>query len=358
MSDIRRMTQSRIPSSAFKMLIFTTVTVVLIGLLATLIGNITFTEKKTYSAVFTDATGVFKGDRVRVSGVEVGSVSSLEMVEEGERTLAKIEFTVEDDVPVFKDAEIVLRYENIVGQRYLAIVEQPGDGELMEAGGTFPVEQTQPALNLTVLFNGFQPLFRALDPETVNELSYEIVRALQGEAVTFQNLMADTASLTNTLADKDRVIGQVVDNLNVVLGSIAERDDELTGLIVQFRNLMTGLSKDRDVISAALPDLASLLDSSSGMVRDIRQPLAADVKGLESVARQLAADRKVLDASLNALPTKLKVLARTASYGSWFNFYTCGLSVELQLLGGQIRLQTPAAAGANEMDTVCGGGEW
>ena len=56
-------------------------------------------------------------------------------------------------------------------------------------------------------------------------------------------------------------------------------------------------------------------------------------------ARQLAADRRVLDASLKALPTKLRVLARTASYGSWFNFYTCGLSVELQLLGGQLRLQ-------------------
>ena len=356
MSDTRKLTQSRIPSSAYKMAIFTTVTVLLIGLLATLIGNISFTEKKTYSALFTDATGVFKGDRVRVSGVEVGSVSGLEMEEQDGRTLARIEFTVEEDVPVFRDAEVVLRYENIVGQRYLAIVERPGDGELMPEGGTFPVEQTTPALNLTVLFNGFQPLFRALDPDTVNRLSFEIVRALQGEAVTFRNLMADTASLTNTLADKDAVIGQVVDNLNVVLGTLAERDDELTDLIVQFRDLMTGLSRDREVISAALPDLADLLDGSSGMLRDIRKPLAADVTGLESVARQLAADRKVLDASLKKLPTKLRVLARTASYGSWFNFYTCGLSVELQLLGGQVRLQSPAILGANEVDTVCGGG--
>lgn len=356
MSDTRKLTRSRIPSSAFKMAIFTTVTVVLIGLLATLIGNISFTEKKTYSAVFTDATGVFKGDRVRISGVEVGSVTGLEMTEDDGRTLARVEFSVEEDVPVFRDAEVELRYENIVGQRYVAIVEQPGDGELMPEGGTFPVQQTKPALNLTVLFNGFQPLFRALDPETVNRLSFEIVRALQGEAVTFRNLMADTASLTNTLADKDAVIGQVVDNLNVVLGTLAERDQELTQLVVQFRDLMRGLSKDRDVLATALPDLAGLLDAGSGMLSDIRQPLADDVRGLQSVARQLAADREVLDRSLGELPSRLRIIARTASYGSWFNFYTCGLSVELQLLGGQLRLQSPAILGANEADTVCGGG--
>jgi phospholipid/cholesterol/gamma-HCH transport system substrate-binding protein len=352
-----KLTRSKIPSSAFKMVVFTAVTVLLIGVLATLIGNISFAERKTYSAVFTDATGVFKGDRVRISGVEVGSVRGLEFYEDGDRKLARIEFTVDEDVPIYRDAQIVLRYENIVGQRYLAIVEQPGNGELMDEGETFPVTQTTPALNLTVLFNGFQPLFRALDPETVNRVSFEIVRAFQGEAVTFRTLMADTASLTNTLADKDAVIGQVVRNLNVVLGTLAERDDELTELIVQFRNLMQGLSKDREVISAALPDLAELLGSSTGMLRGIRPPLASDVRGLEAVMRQVAADREVLDASLKNLPTKLKVLARTGSYGSWFNFYTCGADVELQLLGGQLRLET-VGVGANEADTVCGGGDW
>lgn len=353
----QRLTRSKIPSSAFKMAVFTVVTVLLTGVLATLIGNITFTDKRTYSAVFTDATGVFKGDRVRISGVEVGTVTGLDFESDKDRKLARVEFTVEEGVPVYRNAELALRYENIVGQRYLAIMEQPGDGELMPEGETFPVTQTSPALNLTVLFNGFQPLFRALDPETVNRISFEIVRALQGEAVTFKNLMADTASLTNTLADKDAVIGEVIDNLNVVLGTLAERDDELTALIVQFRDLMRGLARDREAISASLPDLAALLDGSAGMLREIRAPLAADVRGLESVARQVAADREVLDASLKALPTKLKVLARTGSYGSWFNFYTCGLSVKLQLLGGEVMLESPGL-GANEEDTVCGGGDW
>jgi phospholipid/cholesterol/gamma-HCH transport system substrate-binding protein len=195
-------TQSRIPSSFYKVAVFTAVTVAVIGLLATLIGNVSFVPTRTYSALFTDATGVFVGDRVRLSGVEVGRVEGLELVDDGDRKLARLEFTVEEHVPVYRDAELQLRYENVVGQRYLAIVEKPGKRPEMAEGDTFPVRQTMPALNLTQLFNGFQPLFRALEPQDVNKLSFQLVRAFQGESANLSGLMRDTAQLTGAIADK------------------------------------------------------------------------------------------------------------------------------------------------------------
>jgi phospholipid/cholesterol/gamma-HCH transport system substrate-binding protein len=348
--------QSKIPSSFYKVVIFTVVTVFTIGVLATLIGNISFVPSRTYSAVFTDATGVFVGDRVRVSGVEVGSIKSIEMASDGDRKLAKLEFSVEDSVPMYRDAQLQLRYENIVGQRYLAIVEKPGSKPEMPAGETFPVGQTMPALNLTVLFNGFQPLFRALDPDQINTLSFELVRALQGESANLRSLMQDTAQLTNALADKEQVIGSVVTNLNTVLATVDTRDQKLTALIVRFRDLMTGLAEDRDVISAQLPDLASLLDGTSSLLREVRGPLATDIRALGKVAGQLAATRGELDASLKRLPLELRTQARTGSYGSFFNFYTCGIDIQLQLLGGTAILRSPSFA-SNERDTVCGAGD-
>jgi phospholipid/cholesterol/gamma-HCH transport system substrate-binding protein len=351
-----RLLQSRIPSSIYKMAIFTVVTVVLIGLLATLIGNISFVPSRTYRAVFTDATGVFAGDRVRLSGVEVGTVKSVKLSAHGEGQQAMLEFTVENEVPLYRNARLELRFENIVGQRYLSIKETAGAGELMRPGATFPVDQTTPALSLTVLFNGFQPLFRALDPKETNKLSYELVRVLQGESGTIRNLMQSTASLTNTLADKDEVIGQVVDNLNVVLDTVGERDRELTALIVQFRNLMGGLAKDGDVIGAALPSLARLLDGTSGLIAEVRGPLKYDIGQLNILAGQVVATKGELNDSLKTLPRKLRALIRTGSHGSWFNFYVCGLDLQLQLPGGTAYLQSPALV-ANERDTVCGGGE-
>ena len=64
-----------------------------------------------------------------------------------------------------------------------------------------PLTQTAPALDLAVLFNGFRPLFQALDPADVNSLAQHIVQVLQGEAGTVGTLLARTASLTNALAD-------------------------------------------------------------------------------------------------------------------------------------------------------------
>jgi len=348
--------QSRIPSSFYKVTVFAAVTVVVIGVLATLIGNVSFVPSRTFSAVFTDATGVFVGDRVRVSGVEVGSIKSIELVSDGDRKLAKLEFSVEDSVPMYRDARLHLRYENIVGQRYLAIVETPGSKPEMPAGETFPVSQTQPALNLTVLFNGFQPLFRALDPEQINTLSFELVRALQGESGNLRSLMQDTAQLTNALADKEQVIGSVVTNLNTVLETVDTRDQKLTALIVRFRDLMTGLAEDRDVISAQLPDLASLLDGTSSLLREVRGPLKTDISALGTVAGQLAATRGELDAALKRLPLELRTQARTGSYGSFFNFYVCGIDIQLNLLGGAAILRTPSFT-SNERDTACGAGD-
>lgn len=346
--------QARIPSSVYKVAVFAVVTTVLIGILGTLIGNVSFKSSRTYYGVFTDATGVFKGDRVRVSGVEVGAVKGLKLIEQGDRTLARVEFTVEDSVPVYADARLELRYENIVGQRYLSIEETPS-GERAPAGATFGTDRTTPALNLTQLFNGFQPLFRALDPERLNTFSFELVRALQGEAGTLQSLMRNTAQLTNTLADRDEVIGSVVGNLNTVLSTVGERDEKLTDLIVRFRDLMSGLAGSSDVIGRSLPSLDSLLSATSGTLAEVRAPLKGSIAGLRDVAGALDKDRRVLDTALQKLPFTLRTLARTGSYGSWFNFYVCGLDLNLALLDGTLTLRG-AGFSANERGTVCAGG--
>jgi len=171
----------RFPPSAIKVTVFAVLTFAMIGLLGTVIGNISFQDRHDYSALFADATAVESGETVRLAGVPVGTVTSTEVVDSGDTRLAKVNFTVDQALPVFTDAQLQLRYENLVGRRYLAIVERPSDGAKMPPGGTFPLSQTRPALNLTVLFNGFQPLFQALEPQQVNQLSYEIIQTLQGE---------------------------------------------------------------------------------------------------------------------------------------------------------------------------------
>lgn len=347
--------QPRIPSSAYKMAVFATVTLLLFGLLATVIGNISFADTRTYRANFTDVTGVTVGDKVRLSGVEVGRITAIDLAGGLDDRWAQVSFTVEEDVALSASATLALRFENIVGRRYLSITQEPG-GDVLAEGATIDVARTTPALNLTLLFNGFQPLFRALDARQTNRLADLMVRTLQGEGTTYAALMRSTASLTSELADRDEVIGTVVDNLGTVLSTIADRDVRLTRLIVTFRDLMRGLASDRDAISTALPGLSSLLTVSTDLIQDVRGPLKKDVDQLDDIVAALDRDRGLLAASLDRLPRRTRAQTRTGSYGSQFNFYMCGLEINVRLLGGEYLLSTPGIS-ANERTTICAGTE-
>ena len=126
-------------------------------------------------------TGLLKGDDVRIAGVRVGEVDGI-AVDQGDRTLAKVTFSVDADRPVAISTRAQIRYRNLVGQRYVALTEGAGVGAAA-APSTAPSRcaQTQPALDLTVLFNGFKPLFAALNPQDVNAFAMEIIKTLQGE---------------------------------------------------------------------------------------------------------------------------------------------------------------------------------
>ena len=180
-------------AAGIKLGIFTVVSILVTGLLAVIMGNFGFGDQSTYRAVFSTASMLQKGDDVRVAGVSVGEVKK---VEHYDRTEALVTFRVSSDVPLTTASRAEIRYLNLVGDRYLALEEGADqDAAPLEDGGTIPIAQTKPALDLTVLFNGFQPLFQALTPQQVNDLSMNLVQVLQGEGGTVQGLLAKTASM-------------------------------------------------------------------------------------------------------------------------------------------------------------------
>lgn len=315
-----------------KLLIFIVVTTLATSVLVMTIGNVSFAPKSEYHAEFVDATGVVKGDDVRVAGVKVGTVTGVEIVD---RTRARVTFTVEETSPLTGATHAAIRYRNLVGQRYIALSDEIGDAEPLEAGATIPVTQTSPALDLTVLFNGFKPLFQALSPADINQLSYEVVQVFQGESGTLEGLLAHTASVTQTLASRDQVIGELIDNLNEVLDHLGDRDVQLSRLITTFRTFVGGLAEDRDAILGALDDVSELSVETASLVNGIREPFVNDITQLRRVAENLDKGRAEIDRALQVLPIKLNKIGRTATYGSWFNFYLCHFQGRVRIPGGR-----------------------
>jgi phospholipid/cholesterol/gamma-HCH transport system substrate-binding protein len=309
--------------SLIKLVVFIVVTVLATGLLAATIGNLRFGGTTSYDALFTDATGLLKGDDVRIAGVRVGEVDGVAVARRGDRSVARVTFNVDSDRPVAVSTHAQIRYRNLVGQRYVALSEGAGSGRALTEHGTIPLRQTQPALDLTVLFNGFKPLFAALNPQDVNAFAMEIIKTLQGEAGDVNSLLGHTASLTSTLADRDAVIGRTIDNLNAVLGTVDERGKQLSTLISELQRFVSGLATDREAIGASLTNIANLADATAGLVKEGRPAIRADVKELGAVAATLDDNKKVVAGVLQRLPAKLNTITRTATYGSWFNFYLC-----------------------------------
>jgi phospholipid/cholesterol/gamma-HCH transport system substrate-binding protein len=309
--------------SLIKLVVFIVVTVLATGLLAATIGNLRFGGTTSYQALFTDATGLLKGDDVRIAGVRVGEVDGVAVARTGDRSVARVTFNVDSNRPVAVSTRAQIRYRNLVGQRYGALSEGAGSGRALTEHGTIPLRQTQPALDLTVLFNGFKPLFAALNPQDVNAFAMEIIKTLQGEAGDVNSLLGHTASLTSTLADRDAVIGRTIDNLNAVLGTVDERGKQLSTLISELQRFVSGLATDREAIGASLTNIANLADATAGLVKEGRPAIRADVKELGAVAGNLDDNKKVVAGVLQRLPNKLDTITRTATYGSWFNFYLC-----------------------------------
>lgn len=344
-----------------KLGVFITVTVLFTGVLAVSIANINLSDTVTYKARFTDATMVIPNDDVRIAGVRVGQVQSVEIVD---RRLAEVEFEVDAARELPANVQASIKYRNLVGQRYIALERPDGQGDVsqvanqggsnqsgnqsgnqgggnrtagatpqgtLQSGDTIPLEQTTPALDLDKLFNGFKPLFRALSPDDVNKLSYEIIQVLQGEGGTVESLLQHTASLTTKIAEKDQVIGQVINNLNTVLTTINQRTPQLDQLIVRLQQLVSGLAKDKDPIGQSIEALGGLSKTTAGLLTEAREPLKQDIKALGKLTGNLNDQEQVVEHFIQFLPEKARRMTATADYGSWFNFFLCSA-------GGSVRI--------------------
>jgi phospholipid/cholesterol/gamma-HCH transport system substrate-binding protein len=331
-----------------KFLVFVVITSLATGLLIMTIANQDLRSASSYTARFTDVTALNEGDEVRISGVKVGEVENIELVD---NKVAEVKFNVADRrLPSSVTATI--KYRNLVGQRYIALEQgatptsgsggasgRTVQGGYLPVGGTIPLERTKPALDLTVLLGGFKPLFQALSPEGVNKLSYQIIQVLQGEGGTVESLLSHTASLTTTIASRDQVIGEVINNLNGVLDTVNTRDQRLSELVGQLRQVVSGLAEDRDSIGSAITAMDGLTNTTAGLLQDARPGLQQDIAGLGEVSKNLNGHEQLVDRVLRNMPNKLESLSRTASHGSWFNFFLCKTSGNVGV--GDINLPLP-----------------
>ncbi|WP_116040767.1 MCE family protein [Amycolatopsis palatopharyngis] len=296
----------------------------------------------TYHAVFTDAHGLNPGTDVTVAGVRVGTVTGLKLVDGH----ARVTFDTISAQHVPADVRAVVRYADLLGARYLALVaEEDAAAAELAPGATIPLDRTRPALDLTALFNGFKPLFDSIDPAQVNQLAGQIVAVFQGEAGSLDGLLSKVVSLTAALGSRDDVLGEVLTNLNAVLDTMDEHRADLAGLIDGLAELTSFAADSREQIAGALDSGAELAGSLTRLLADIEPDLSGNVRRLSELTSTLVENDEEFEAVVREAPEFVATLGRTLDYGSWVNVYVCNLGVSI---GGE-----PIDLGAGPHSGVC-----
>ncbi len=303
------------------------------GLLVFLIfGQFRFQPEKTYNAHFANVSGLRNGNFVRIAGVEVGKVKKISI--DADSTL-HVRFSVIPSAVLTEGTRAVVRYDDLIGGRFLALEEGAGGIKRLRPGDTIPLSQTEPALDLDALIGGFRPLFRALDPDQVNALSGQLIAAFQGQGATISSFLSQAAALTNTLADRDQLIGQVVTNLNTVLGSLGGQSKQFAKAVDSLSELVKGLEARKQDISNAVAYGNAAAGSITDLLARGRPAIQKVVNETDRTAGLIAADKDFVDNLLNTLPDAYQMLDRLGLYGDFFSFYLCDLLLKVNGKGGQ-----------------------
>ncbi|MFE3541997.1 MCE family protein [Nocardia sp. NPDC059177] len=284
-------------------------------------------DTRKYTAIFTDVLGLRPGDDVRMAGVRVGKVETIEL--DGKHD-AKVSFIVQSDQTVFDDTKALVRYQNLIGQRYVALTpgEEPNP-EALASGSTIPIDRTEPSFDISALLNGFQPLFQALEPAEVNAMSQTLIQALQGDGVSLSAFIVQAAQLATDFQRRDAILSDVITNLSGVMAGLAKRGDELETLVTQTRALIGGLYDQGQSLQASTVTLAENTTALVSMMTKVQPKLAMAQNSTTAALNLLLANGAKLDQAAIDMPAMLADLGRATSEGTYANSYLCSLDISL-----------------------------
>ncbi|HET8992186.1 MAG TPA: MlaD family protein [Rhodococcus sp. (in: high G+C Gram-positive bacteria)] len=306
--------------------IYSTVMLLILGGLFVVFGQVRFAETTEFRALFDDVSGLKEGQFVRVSGVEVGKVSSVEYTD-GNRI--EVTFDVESSYTPTRATIATVRYLNLVGDRYMELSDGPGDATPMDPGETMGTDRTEPALDLDVLIGSFKPLFRALEPEQVNQLSADLITVLQGQGGSVESILVHAASLASSIADRDALVGQVIANLESVLANLATHRDTFDTALDRAHQLASGLAQDSTLLADSVTHIDAAGAEVAALLAEARAPLAGTIRETGNLATLLDSRSDTIEQLTTELPEAYASLTRLGAYGGFFNYYLCGMLIKV-----------------------------
>lgn len=217
-----------------------------------------------YAAVFTDVSGLTAGSGVHLAGARIGTVTAIDIADD---TTARVGFTVGHDRSVLDTTHAAVRYQSLLGQYYLELFESGPGGALLASGATIPRERTTPAVDVSRLFDGFRPLFPALDVEELGRVAENVGQVLRGDGTGIGPVLTALGDLLEYATNEHAAVTVFIHNLGKLateIGGVAEQ----VGVLIERIAALVGLFDDAAELVNSLFSADSGLDSESGLLAE------------------------------------------------------------------------------------------
>ena len=310
-----------------KLAIFTVFTVLITFGLASIIGNISFfSETYEIKAVFSDATGILRGDLVKIAGVNIGKVTGFE-VDNGEATVTMV---VNGKYTIPENVRVEIKYRNLLGQRIINLErpDVPATASL-EDGDTIPVSQTTPALDLSVVFNNLRPLIQSTNPEHINTVARGVLEVFQGREGDLEGVLSNLGELSETLIGGGQRLSSLVSSLDDFAKLLNRESGDLKIGVDRFTELMEALAEVTPSLKRAITQLDIASTDFGNFLAKNESNITQDLKDLALILGIIDDNLGPLDRVAKNLKEVLLATARSQSYGSYWNLYIVNLCPEV-----------------------------
>jgi len=197
------------------------VAVLLLVLLLNVLTQPVASKQRSYTADFADVSGLHSGADVRVRGIRVGKVDSIELRQSDGLSTAQVAFTLDSRFSIGADTRLAVKYQALTGLRYVEVVNASDTTAPAKPFTHIPTSMTQPSFDITKLFNGLQPVIATLNPDDWNTFTANVETFLSGDGSGLGPLLDSIHTLTQFLADRRQVVATLLQNLNAMADSLS-----------------------------------------------------------------------------------------------------------------------------------------
>jgi phospholipid/cholesterol/gamma-HCH transport system substrate-binding protein len=302
--------------------VFVVIALVLLVTLAIRVGNISlFTHRTTYRAQLADVTGLQPKDAVKIAGVSVGQVTGISV----QRDHALVTFSISNDVHLRSSTKSGLQQNNVLGQQFLYLY--PGStGRIIQSGDVIPLSQSVADPGVGAFLNALGPFLSAVNPAQANTFVQSVLEALQGNQNKVDQLIDDSATVSQTIGSLDTQVGQVIDALNQVFTALAQKSSDVGALLDNLQSVSQTFAAHNDLLDTVVTNLSKFTGEIAGVVQANQGNLATTISDLQSVTSVVQDHEQSLSAGLSSLGAGFNAYTDISNFGQWFQVkavYTC-----------------------------------